>query len=84
VHNPSLPRKPRLTTEQIELVGQFNDGAYDNSGLTFHRVAEKIVGARPFPSTLAGRKFKRLAKEVFDRERQRLAPCRAAGRLSSQ
>jgi hypothetical protein len=25
---------------------------------------------------LAGREFKRLAKEVFDRERQKQAPCR--------
>jgi len=75
VHNPSMPRKPRPTAEKIELVGQFNDRAYENSGLTFHRVAEKTVGARPFPSTPAGRGFKRLAKEVFDRERQKQAPC---------
>jgi hypothetical protein len=44
---------------------------YESSGLTFHLVAKKIVRARPYPSTLAGCEFKRLAKELFDRERRK-------------
>jgi hypothetical protein len=63
--------KPRLTVEQIEIVGQFADYAFDYPILTFEEVARKVMRSRPFPKTPAGREFKRQAKEVFDQERSK-------------
>jgi hypothetical protein len=62
-----MPRKAKLTVEQVELVAQFADYSYEYPRLTFAQVAKKL-GAK-FPATAAGRQFKRVAKEVFDRER---------------
>ena len=58
---------PKLTVEQIELVAQFSDHAFDFPNMTVEEVARK-VGVR-FPSTPAGRLFRRECQEVFDRER---------------
>jgi hypothetical protein len=64
-------RTPELTVEQIEIVGQFSDYAFDYPILTFDEVARKVMRSRPFPKTRTGREFKRQAKEVFDRERSK-------------
>jgi hypothetical protein len=48
-----------VTVEQMVLVGQFKDGAFDNSRLNFDQVAKKIIGARTFPDTPQGREFRR-------------------------
>ena len=61
-------KRPQLSVHQIELVAQFADFSYEYPRLSFTQVAKKILGG-PFPNTLAGRQFKREAKEVFDRER---------------
>jgi hypothetical protein len=66
-----MPRRAVLTREQAELVGQFNDASFENPGLTFDQVAKKILGDLRFDPTPVGREFKRQAKEVFDRERQK-------------
>jgi hypothetical protein len=63
------PKSARLTVEQIELVGQFNDGAFENKELGFDAVAKKIIGSKPFANTPNGRKFKDECKKVFDLER---------------
>jgi hypothetical protein len=60
----------RLSFAQIEVVGQFNDYAWDNPKLTFEEVAKKALGSNPFPRTPNGRKFKSECKNVFDRERE--------------
>jgi hypothetical protein len=62
-------KKPQLTVEQIEIVAQFADYAFDYPILTFEEVARKILRYRPFPNTMIGREVKRQAKEVFDQER---------------
>jgi hypothetical protein len=59
----------RLSSAQIEVVGQFNDYAWDNSKLTFEEVARKALGSNAFPKTPNGRKFRNECKSVFDRER---------------
>ncbi|HXA78224.1 MAG TPA: hypothetical protein VNV41_13920 [Candidatus Acidoferrales bacterium] len=64
-----MPRKPKLTVEQLELVGQFNDAEYEYLKLSFAQAAKKV--GTVFPNTAAGREFKRQAKEVFDGERQK-------------
>jgi hypothetical protein len=64
-----MPRKPELTAEQLELVGQFNDVAYEYPNLNFVKAAKKVGAV--FPNTPAGKEFKRQAKEVFDGERQK-------------
>jgi hypothetical protein len=59
----------RLTAEQIEIVGQFNDYSFENKTLGFDEVAEKVLGPNPFPNTPNGQKFKAECKKVFDLER---------------
>jgi hypothetical protein len=63
-------KSARLSAAQIELVGQFNDYAYDNPGLSFDQVARKELGKNPFPRTPNGRQFRMECKEIFDRERK--------------
>jgi hypothetical protein len=60
----------RLSFAQIEVVGQFNDYAWENPKLRFEEVARKELGLNPFPRTPIGRKFRIECKEVFDRERE--------------
>jgi hypothetical protein len=60
----------RLSFAQIEIVGQFNDYAWDNPKLTFEEVATKALGSSAFPRTANGRKFRSECKNVFDRERE--------------
>jgi hypothetical protein len=62
--------RARLTSPQIEIVGQFNDYAWENSKLGFEEVARKELGPNPFPKTPNGKKFRNECKKVFDRERQ--------------
>jgi hypothetical protein len=59
----------RLSVAQIEVVGQFNDYAWENPKLTFEEVAKKALGSNAFPKTPNGRKFRSECKSVFDRER---------------
>jgi hypothetical protein len=61
--------QPRLSSAQIEVVGQFNDYAWENPKMTFEEVAKKALGSNPFPRTPNGRKFRTECKNVFDRER---------------
>jgi len=60
----------RLSFAQIEVVGQFNDYAWENPKLTFEEVAKKALGSNSFPKTSNGRKFRSDCKNVFDRERE--------------
>jgi len=66
---PAKRRKPELSVEQVELVGQFADYASDFPNLSFDEAAKKVLGPRGFPNTPSGRKFRREAQAVFDRER---------------
>jgi hypothetical protein len=70
---PTTPKPARLTFEQTEIVGQFNDYAWDNPKLGFEAVAKKELGPNPFPKTPNGRKFKAECKKTFDLERGQTA-----------
>jgi hypothetical protein len=59
-----------LTPVQIEIVGQFNDYAYENPTLTFEEVARKEFGPKLFSHTPQGRKSEKECRKVFDRERE--------------
>jgi hypothetical protein len=59
-----------LSSAQIEIVGQFNDYAWENSTLSFEEVARKEIGPNPFLKTPNGQKFRSECKAIFDRERQ--------------
>jgi hypothetical protein len=61
----------RLSRAQKEVIGQFNDYAWENSKLTFGKIARKVLGPKPFPNTPSGRKFRSECQEVFDREREK-------------
>jgi hypothetical protein len=63
--------RARLSSAQIEVVGQFNDYAWENPKMTFEEVATKTLGSNPFPTTPNGRKFRIECKNVFDRERKK-------------
>lgn len=62
------PKRAGLTVHQWEIVGQFNDFAYEYPNLTFDEVVKKEL-AKPFPNTPRGRKLRSECKKVFDRER---------------
>jgi hypothetical protein len=62
-------KRPELSTEQWEIGGQFNDISFEYPKLDFDQAAKKVLGAKPFPNTPAGRAFGREAKAVFDQER---------------
>jgi hypothetical protein len=64
------PKGPELTTAQIEIVGQFNDYAWENPKLNFEQTAKKELGPKAFPNTPNGRKFKAECKAIFDLERE--------------
>jgi hypothetical protein len=66
---PTRSKAARLTVSQIEIVGQFNDYAWENANLKFDAVAKKVLGANPFPKTANGRKFRAECKKAFDLER---------------
>ena len=68
---PKKPKKRRsvkLTEAQLEIVGPFNDYAFE-SNLTFERAARKALGLNLFPPTPQGRLFEKECREVFERER---------------
>jgi hypothetical protein len=62
-------KRPKLSNEQWEIVGQFNDISFEYPKLDFDQAAKKVLGAKPFPNTPTGRAFRREAKAVFDLER---------------
>ena len=64
------PKRPTLTAAQIEIVGQFNDYAFENPTLNFEQTAKKELGPKAFPNTPNGRKFRAECKAVFDAERE--------------
>jgi len=73
VYNPAMskrPEKPRLSVEQLEIVGAFSDYAFEYPKLDFETLARKVIGVRkPFPDTPTGRLLRRECKAIFDRER---------------
>jgi hypothetical protein len=62
------PRSAELIADQIEIVGQFNDYAFE-SKLTFKQAVRKAFGPNLFPKTPRGRKFDQECKKIFERER---------------
>jgi hypothetical protein len=63
-------KRVNLSVAQIEMAAQFADHAWDYPKLSFDQVAKKVLGARPFPATPAGRKFQRECRDVFEQERK--------------
>ena len=59
---------PKLTPEQVEVAAQFADHAFDYPGLSFDEVARKVL-PKGFGKGPTGTRFKKEAKEVFERER---------------
>ena len=69
---------PKLSFEQVEIVGQMNDYSYENPGITFEEVVRKEFKQNPFPDTLNGKLYKKECRKVFDMERG-IMPKRLAG-----
>ena len=59
-----------LTFEQTEMLGRFGDASFDYPKLSFKEVARKLLGPKPFKATTKGKKFEKVCREVFDRERE--------------
>jgi hypothetical protein len=64
-----MAKKLELTTEQWEIIGQFNDVSFEYPKLTFDLAAKKVLRSKPFPNNPTGRAFREEAKAVFDQER---------------
>jgi hypothetical protein len=62
--------KPRLSVEQLEIVGAFSDYAFEYPKLDFEAVARKVIGVKkPFSDTPTGKLLRRECKAICDRER---------------
>jgi hypothetical protein len=59
-----------LTFEQTEMLGKFGDASFDYPKLSFEEVARKLLGPKPFKTTTKGKKFEKVCREAFDRERE--------------
>jgi hypothetical protein len=64
------PKNVGLTSAQVEIAGQFGDYRLENPKMTFEEVGRKEFGPRFFSSTPQGRKFEKVCRKVFDRERE--------------
>jgi hypothetical protein len=63
--NPQMRKRKQsfeLTFEQTEM--------FDYPKLSFEEVARKLLGPKPFKATTKGKKFEKVCREVFDRERE--------------
>ncbi len=67
---PTEEHNIELTDAQAEIVGQFNDYAFENPGKTFEEVVLKEFGPDLFPVTPQGSLFEKECRELFDRERE--------------
>jgi hypothetical protein len=61
---------PKLTLEQMEIVGQMNDISFENMKLTFEQVVEKY-GLKFTGSN--GKLFRRECRRIFAREREKVS-----------
>jgi hypothetical protein len=59
---------PDLTFEQIEMVANFSDYAFDYSKLSFEEIAKKL--GVDFSKAKNGKTWEAECREVFDRERE--------------
>ena len=59
-----------LTFEQTEMLWRFGDASLDYPKLSFKEVARKLLGPKPFKVTTKGKKFEKVCREAFDRERE--------------
>jgi hypothetical protein len=59
-----------LTADQIEIVGQFNDYAFENPGKTFEEVVLMNSGRTCFRQRRREGCSEKECREVFDRERE--------------
>ena len=59
---------PDLDFEQIEMISNFSDAAFDYPKLTFEEIAKKL--GVDFSKAKNGKTWEAEYREVFDRERQ--------------
>jgi hypothetical protein len=57
-----------LTVEELAIVSQFIDAAFQNPNLRFEQVLAKALGRR-CPDTPTGQRLRRECKAVFDQDR---------------
>jgi hypothetical protein len=67
---PKKIKSAKLTADQIEIVGQFNDYSFENPKMTFEQTVQKQFGKNLFPRTPGGAKFKAECRKIFGRERR--------------
>jgi hypothetical protein len=60
----------KLTLEQVEMLANFSDAAFDYPDLSFEEVARKLLGPEPFKATPSGKQFEKECRAMFDRERK--------------
>lgn len=63
------PRPVKLTPEQVEIVAQFADYAFEHPLLSFDEVVRKVL-PKGFGTGPRAKRVRREAQEVFDRERE--------------
>jgi hypothetical protein len=66
----AISKPAKLTSTQIDIVGQFNDYSFENPKMTFEEVVQKEFGPSLFSRTPIGRLFEKECRRVFDMERE--------------
>jgi hypothetical protein len=67
----SAKPRPRLNPTQQDCPANFADASFDYPKKSFQQVARFLLGPKPFPKTKNGEFFKKVCREVFDREREK-------------
>jgi hypothetical protein len=67
----SAKTEPGLTSTQWDCPANFADAAFDYPKETFARTTRRLLGQKGFPNTKSGAAFKKVCREVFDREREK-------------
>lgn len=63
------PKPAKLSSEQVESVAQFAEYAFDYFSRSFDEVVRKVL-LKEFGERPTAKRFRRGAKEVFDRKRE--------------
>jgi hypothetical protein len=61
----------RLTPTQQDCPANFADTSFDYPSESFKQVTRRLLGSKGFPKSKNGVAFKKVCREVFDRERRK-------------
>jgi hypothetical protein len=61
----------RLAPTQQDCPANFSDASFDYPNESFEQVTRRLLGSKGFPKTKTGAAFKKVCRQVFNRERRK-------------